>query len=57
MKEYLEILTVILMTAITIGIVGLIAAGFYMIYKTIKENYFTTTKRTIWGRFISLLWT
>jgi hypothetical protein len=39
MKEYVEILTVILMTAITIGIVGLIAAVFYMIYKTIKEKY------------------
>jgi uncharacterized membrane protein len=39
MKEYTEILTVVLMTALTIGIVGLIAAGFYMIYKTIKENY------------------
>jgi hypothetical protein len=39
MKEYIEILTVVLMTVLTIGVVGLIAAGFYMIYKFIKEEY------------------
>jgi preprotein translocase subunit Sss1 len=39
MKEYVEILTAVLMTVITIGVVGFVSAGFYMIYKTIKEDY------------------
>jgi hypothetical protein len=39
MKEYIDILTAILMTAITIGVIGLIVAGGCMIYKIVKEDY------------------
>ncbi len=39
MKGYIEFLTVALMTALVVGIVGLVVAGGYMIYKYIKEEY------------------
>lgn len=39
MKEYLEILTVILMTVITVGVIGLVVAGGFMLYKLIKDEY------------------
>jgi len=39
MKEYADILTLVLLTAITIGVVGLIVAGGVMIYKFLKDEY------------------
>jgi hypothetical protein len=39
METYLEFLAVTLMTATTLGVVILIVAGGYMIYKYIKEEY------------------
>jgi hypothetical protein len=39
MKEYTDILTLILMTVTTIGVVGGIIAGGVMIYKYIKDEY------------------
>ena len=39
MKEYTDILTLVLLTAITIGVVGLIVAGGVMIYKFLKDEY------------------
>ena len=39
MKEYTDILTLVLLTAITIGVVGLIVAGGVMIYKYLKDEY------------------
>lgn len=39
MEEYADILTLVLLTAITIGVVGLIIAGGVMIYKFLKDEY------------------
>ena len=39
MKEYMDILGLILMTALTIGVVGLIVALGVLIYKIIKDKY------------------
>ena len=39
MKEYMDILGLILMTAITVGVVGLIVALGIMIPKIIKEDF------------------
>jgi hypothetical protein len=39
MKAYLDFLAVIMMTACTVAIVGLLVAGGYMLYKTIKEEF------------------
>jgi uncharacterized membrane protein len=38
MKEYLDFLVVILITTLTIGIVGVVAVGGYLIYKFIKDE-------------------
>jgi hypothetical protein len=39
METYLEFLAVTLMTSTTLGVVIIIVAGGYMIYKYIKEEY------------------
>ena len=39
METYLEFLAVTLMTATTLGVVIIIVAGGYIIYKYIKEEY------------------
>jgi hypothetical protein len=39
MREYLEILTVVMMTVLTVGVIGLVAAGGFMLYKIIKDEY------------------
>ena len=39
MKQYMDILGLILMTALTIGVVGLIVALGVMIPKIIKEDF------------------
>jgi hypothetical protein len=39
MREYLEILTVIMMTVLTVGVTGLVAAGGFVLYKIIKDEY------------------
>ena len=39
METYLDFLAVTLMTATTLGVVIIIVAGGYMIYKYIKDEY------------------
>ena len=39
MTEYIHFILTVLITALVIGVVGLIAAGGYMLYKTIKEDF------------------
>ena len=39
MEEYTDVLAAILMTALTIGVVGMIIVGGYIIYKYIKDKY------------------
>jgi len=39
MEEYIDFLTAALMTALVVGIVGLVVAGGYMLYKIIKDEY------------------
>jgi hypothetical protein len=39
MREYLEILTVVMMTVLTVGVTGLVVAGGVMLYKIIKDEY------------------
>ena len=39
MEEYIDFLTAALMTALVVGIVGLVVAGGYMLYKMIKDEY------------------
>jgi ABC-type Fe3+-siderophore transport system permease subunit len=39
MKEYVDILTLVLMTALTVGVVGLIVALGIMIPKIIKQDF------------------
>jgi len=39
MKEYIDFVTAVMLTAVAIGVVIIIVAGGYMIYKYIKEEY------------------
>ena len=39
MEEYTDVLAAIIMTALTIGVVGIIIVGGYVIYKYIKDEY------------------
>ena len=39
MKEYLDFVIAVMLTALAIGIVGGMAAGGYLIYKFIKDEY------------------
>jgi uncharacterized membrane protein len=39
MKEYLDILAIVMMTTLTIGVIILVVAGSYTIYKFIKGEY------------------
>jgi preprotein translocase subunit Sss1 len=39
MEEYIDFVTAVMLTALAIGIIGLIVAGGYMIYKFIKDEY------------------
>jgi hypothetical protein len=39
MKEYLDTLAVVIMTATTIGVIVMVVAGSYMVYKFLKDEY------------------
>ena len=39
MKEYLDFVTAVMLTALAIGIVGGIAVGGVILYKIIKDKY------------------
>ncbi len=38
MEEYINFIGAVLLTALVVAVVGLIAAGGYVLYKTIKED-------------------
>jgi hypothetical protein len=39
MKEYLDTLAVVMMTTLTIGVIVMVVAGSYMVYKFLKDEY------------------
>lgn len=39
MKEYLDTVVAVMMTTLTIGVIVMVVAGSYMVYKFLKDEY------------------